>query len=698
MTRWPLTVALCVTWVAVVFCGKASAATPEKPAKATSGKSEKSDALIAEALSRRLFNSANSMQEIKDFVDAHILPMPEPKTAADWERYAKRIRSEALDRVIFRGEAAHWRTLPTRVEWAETIDGGPGYKIKKLRYEACPGLWIPALLYEPTEFKTPKVPVSLAVNGHHRPGKAADYKQIRCINQAKRGMIVLNTEFLGFGQLNSPNFDHYRPNQLDLCGTSGVCPFYFVMSRGLDILLAHEHADPSRVAVQGLSGGGWQTITISSLDTRVTLANPVAGFAPLPTRLRYLADLGDPEQDPVDLAAVTDYGQMTAMMAPRPLLLTNNFSDTCCFKADRVLPPLAGLALPIYNLYGKPHNLRTHVNLKPGNHNFGPDNREALYGMLKDFFFADRPDVTATEIPCEKEVKTAAQLNVPLPKDNGDFNSLARGLMANLPRDASLPSSRDDMGVWQEQRRTLLRKVVRERDMDVAAVKIAARPAGPYTETDYWLRIGGTWTVPAVELAPAHPRADVIVIADEGRATAAPAVEELLKQGRRALAVDLCFFGELHIPRRPDFIPADFMVAISTVGERPLGVQSGQLAAIARWVEKKSGAAPQIVALGPRTSLIATVAAGLESRAIGSLELHHAFGSLKEIIEKNLTAEHAPELFCFGLLEEFDVPQLTALVAPRTVHYRESSQRVRSELARVGKLYASPGVGFDLTP
>jgi hypothetical protein len=27
----------------------------------------------------------------------------------------------------------------------------------------------------------------------------------------------------------------------------------------------------------------------------------------------------------------------------------------------------------------------------------------------------------------------------------------------------------------------------------------------------------------------------------------------------------------------------------------------------------------------------------------------------------------APELFCFGLLESFDTPQLTALVAPRPV-------------------------------
>ena len=75
---------------------------------------------------------------------------------------------------------------------------------------------------------------------------------------------------------------------------------------------------------------------------------------------------------------------------------------------------------------------------------------------------------------------------------------------------------------------------------------------------------------------------------------------------------------------------------------------------------------------GPRSSLIALTAAGVEPDAIGGLELYGAYGSLKEIIEKNLTVEPAPELFCFGLLERFDVPQLVALVSPRTVKFARS--------------------------
>ena len=94
-------------------------------------------------------------------------------------------------------------------------------------------------------------------------------------------------------------------NQLDLCGTSGLAPFYLAMKRGLDVLLAHSKRRPERVAVTGLSGGGWQTIFISSLDPRVTLCQPGRRLFELPSRAReHFKDLGDSEQTPSDLATV----------------------------------------------------------------------------------------------------------------------------------------------------------------------------------------------------------------------------------------------------------------------------------------------------------------------------------------------------------------------------------------------------------
>ena len=40
------------------------------------------------------------------------------------------------------------------------------------------------------------------------------------------------------------------------------------------------------------------------------------------------------------------YGHLTAMIAPRPLLLTYNAQEDCCFDADHALQPLLDVARP----------------------------------------------------------------------------------------------------------------------------------------------------------------------------------------------------------------------------------------------------------------------------------------------------------------------------------------------------------------
>ena len=213
------------------------------------------EAVVEQLLQRNVIGGESTLAEVQMFSERRIPTVPRVSSTDEWEQLATKIRKQVLTHVVYRGEAARWRDVETRVEWLDCIVGGPGYRIQKLRYEALPGMWIPALLYEPTSLEG-KVPVVTNVNGHERIGKAVDYKQIRCINQAKRGMLALNVEWLGMGQLNAPGFTHYAMNQLDLCGTSGLAPFYLTLKRGLDVLLEHEHADPKRVGVAGLSGGG----------------------------------------------------------------------------------------------------------------------------------------------------------------------------------------------------------------------------------------------------------------------------------------------------------------------------------------------------------------------------------------------------------------------------------------------------------
>jgi hypothetical protein len=653
---------------------------------------------VADFLKRPLLPADEVTLEVRDHLRPKVPRLHPPgseqstiKTAADWEKEAERIRQEVLKNVVFRGAAAKWRDAKTKVEWLDTI-AGDGYRLKKLRYEIFPDFWIPAVLYEPDKLEG-KAPVSLAVNGHEGVGKVVDYKQIRCINMAKRGMIVLNVEWLGMGQLRGAGYRHAVMNQLDLCGSSGLAPFYLSMSRGLDILLAHEHADPKRVLVSGLSGGGWQTITISSLDTRVTLSNPVAGYSSFLTRMEHYKDLGDSEQTPNDLAMYADYTHLTAMMAPRATLLTYNSKDDCCFESGYALEPLRGGAAPFFKLFDRDTALRTHVNDNPGTHNFGKDNRQALYRMIGEFFYPGDDKYVRDEIPCDKEVKKKEEFDVPLPAGTLDMNLVAKELAKSLPRDADWPANEKDAAKWQSAKRQALAEVLRIKPGMAVDPKFSPRYEPKHAEKDgikatFWmLKLNERWTVPVVDLAKGEPKGTTIVISDNGRTATVPEVERLLGTGQRVLAVDLFYFGE-GMPKTHGYLWA---LLIATVGERALGLQANELLSVAQWVQGEAKAPVTIVADGPRTSVIALAAAALEEKAVGRVEVIAPLGSLKEVIEQNRTFDQSPELFCFGLLEQFDVKHVAALVAPRPVVARNASERAKTEFAALGAWYKTLG-------
>jgi dienelactone hydrolase len=622
---------------------------------------------LEKLLKQEIIGPALPLAELQRFCEARIPRLGVFRTAAEWEAAADRLRHDVLEKVIFRGEADRWRKAPLRIEWLETIPGGPGYHIIKLRFQAVPGLWIPALLYEPKKFAG-KTPVVLNLVGHETaPGQAVAYQQIRCINLAKRGMSALSVEWVGTGQLNTPGFAHPSMNQLDLCGTSGLAPFYLSLERSLDLLLSLPRADPERVAVTGLSGGGWQTCLIGALDRRVTLTDAVAGYSSFLTRIRNTSDLGDSEQTPSDLATVLDYTHLTAFRAPRATMLTYNSKDSV-FASGHALQPLLDAARPIFALYHREGALQSHVNDDPGTHNYDLDNRQAFYRMLGDFFYPHAADFNPREIPCREEVKTKAELAVALPENNADFNTLARRLAGPLPRNADPPADAQSARNWSKIQRTRLREIVRAVDYQVRAVKLRDQNADGLRATSWKLILGDAWSISALELNRGRPRQTALLVADAGRAHAAADAARLLQSGYRVLAVDPTFFGETS--RSPQLHGHLFSLVVAAVGQRPLGIEASQVAAVARWAADRDKSPVRLVSSGPRSSLVLLVAAALEEKNVGAVELHGSLGSLKEVIEQNwgITVQ-GPEFFCFGLLEAFDIRHLAALVAPRPVEF-----------------------------
>jgi len=86
-----------------------------------------------------------------------------PASVSSWIKTSARVRGEVL-RSYLRGHPKELLQKRPRVQWTETIETGKGYRIRKLRYEGYPGMWVPALLYEPTDLAG-KVPAVRGTQG-----------------------------------------------------------------------------------------------------------------------------------------------------------------------------------------------------------------------------------------------------------------------------------------------------------------------------------------------------------------------------------------------------------------------------------------------------------------------------------------------------------------------------------------------------
>jgi hypothetical protein len=616
------------------------------------------------ALGRPILPAGQAQAETQAFCESRVPAMPVVHSVEEWEEWSREARQRVFERVVFRGEARAWRDAPSRLDWLDLKREGDGYRVRGLRYEVIPGFWVPAVLYEPVPLPE-RAPLVLNVNGHDSEGKAAAYKQLLCINLAKRGVYALNLEWLGMGQLQGPGFRHDLINAMDLCGTAGVSLHYLELKRALDHMMNLPHLDRERVGITGLSGGGWQSAFFGGLEERVTLSNPVAGYSSFLTRARHLGDLGDFEQTPSDLATVVDYTHLTAMRAPFPLLLTNNAKDTCCFAAAHAQPPLLEAAGPIYELYGRRDRLRGHVNVVPGDHNYGQDNREAFYRLIRDFWWEPGRGPDAREIASDGELLKAEKLQVVLPANNLDLGQVADHLMKGLPRQRP--------GEAREVKRLRLRDVVKLFDPpgridDVGQQELLTD--GLVVRRSV-LKVGGTWSVPIVTIDREPGEREVagltMIVADGGRSSVADLVRRKAGVGHRVVLIDPWHLGESAMQSHAYL----WALLVSTVGERPLGLQAGQVVVAARELAKASGLDVELVGVGPRSSVITTVAAALEAKAIAGLELRGALASLKTLIQDRRTYESSPELFGFGLLEGFDVNDLRGLVEPRKVEVHE---------------------------
>lgn len=615
---------------------------------------------VKHLLEQSLQEPAVVVFQLRQYLAKKVPKPPTPSTAGQWTAEAKKLRHNLLDKIVFHGWPKEWIEAPLKVDDLGIIPSGSGYRMRKLRYEIVPGFQSTAILYEPETIRG-KIPAVLNVNGHvGRSGKAVEYKQKRCINQARMGILALNLEWIFMGELSHPENEHSFGAHLDLVGANAYGLFYLAMRKGLDYLYEHPAVDRSRIGVTGLSGGGAQTIMLGSLDERVFAVVPVAGYCSILSGLeRPSTDVGVThiEQFPSDMLSYADYPHLTALRAPRPTLLIYNAEDECCFRAPLVKPYIFDQVRPIFRLYGEENQLGWHENNDPSTHNYQLDNRLQAYRFFSRQF--GQP-VVDKEIPVDAEIKSAEELAVGLPQENLTILGLAKKLTNRIRR---IPGDREK-----------LKEIVRYSPVSVAHAWALGNSKSKGLETQSYdfefsngLGATGVWFK---AIAASAPTSVTIVLNDDGKRASEEIVSDRVNRGEEVLALDLLFTGDMvpslpspdHLRRDERFsrlwLPLAYTQALASVGDRPLGLEAAQLIALIPWLHKEK---VRLQSSGIRSHVVALVAAALEPDLFSEVVIRNGMPSLLHLLEKPVQYRAAPDLFCLDLYKEFDLERLAEM-------------------------------------
>ena len=178
---------------------------------------------LAPILEETLQAPAVTAYQLRQYLMNRVPPLPSVADAGKWTAEAGRIRRHLLDDVVFHGWPPEWVNASPKFVSVEVLEG-KGYRIRKLRYEIVPGFQSVALLYEP-EHLDGRMPAILNVNGHERlRGKAVEYKQKRCINFARHGILALSLEWLACGELKHTENEHDFAAHLEAVGRTDELP------------------------------------------------------------------------------------------------------------------------------------------------------------------------------------------------------------------------------------------------------------------------------------------------------------------------------------------------------------------------------------------------------------------------------------------------------------------------------------------
>ena len=638
--------------------------------------------------------------------DEAVLRLDSPGRIEERQRYIRARFVEAL------GGFPERTPLDARITGTLERDD---YRVEMLVYESLPGFRVTANVYVPRR-PAPPYPAVLGVAGHSDNGKASATYQRAWISMAKRGFLVLAYDPPGQGERSlyfDPELGRSRvgigTREHTLSGLQCLLTGHHFARyelgdgiRAVDYLLTRGDVDPARLAVAGNSGGGTQAAYLAVVEPRLAVAAPSCYMTSWKA-LWFHSGPQDAEQVlPGFLAYGLDFADFALAFAPRPFQI---------LSATRDFFPIAGArsaheeARRAYERLG--HAERVGFFEHDDSHGWSKPRREATYRWLERWLHGrvDEGKEPAFDTELESDLYATPTGQVSTSYDGAEtVQSLNRAVAEEI-----YPGRRA-VGLDVEALRRLVRSRLR---MAETLGSPAVRPLGELGRDGYRieriaLHAAPGITVPALVFVPAGGPARkpaVLYVHGSGKGEdAAPGgdLEALVLSGHLVMAPDPRGMGE----SRPTsagggYDPAWQMLQRALLVDRTLvGMQAEDLRGAFAVLETRADVDPaRIAVLGKgHGGVLALVLAALEPK-VEKVAVEGTVLSYLDIVRarhhEGLTAAFVP-----GVLRDFDLPDLAAVIAPRTFWIVDprtptgalvATDRARTEFASAGRAYERAG-------
>jgi len=288
------------------------------------------------------------------------------KTLADWNAIRDKRRQQLF-------EMLGLKPLPKKTPLKPVITGRVEHEkftVEKLQFQSRPGLYVTGNVYVPKKHDG-NLPAILYVCGHGRVKKdGVSYgNKVHYHHHgawfARNGYLCLTIDTLQLGEIEGIHHGTYRHGRWwwNARGYTPAGVEAWNCIRALDYLQSRPEVDAERIGVTGRSGGGAYSWWIAALDERIKVAVPVAGITSL--RNHVVDDCIEGHCDcmyPVNTYR-WDFAEVAALIAPRPLLISNTDKDGI-FPLDGVVDVYVKTRR-IYRLYGKGGNIGLQITEGP---------------------------------------------------------------------------------------------------------------------------------------------------------------------------------------------------------------------------------------------------------------------------------------------------------------------------------------------